>query len=122
VVRTAAAAPGQVGRRRGCTAGLGAGGCSDETRPGEPGGGAGWPPPAAALEAFAGNWESRCPAIINLWRAHWSGFTPFLAFPPEVRRVIYTTNPIIIFSFRVSRGCGLRRSVVDSVVDGTLAA
>jgi transposase-like protein len=29
-----------------------------------------------------------------LWRAHWAEFTPFLAFPPEVRKVIYTTNPI----------------------------
>jgi putative transposase len=29
-----------------------------------------------------------------LWRAHWAKFTPFLAFPPEVRKVIYTTNLI----------------------------
>jgi len=28
----------------------------------------------------------------------------------------------VIFSFRVSQGCDLRRPVVDSVVDGTLAA
>jgi len=31
---------------------------------------------------------------VKLWRAHWEQFTPFLAFPPEVRRVIYTTNLI----------------------------
>ena len=49
---------------------------------------------AAALEAFAGQWEGRYPAIVKLWRAHWGEFTPFLAFPPEVRRVIYTTNLI----------------------------
>jgi putative transposase len=48
----------------------------------------------AALEAFAENWERRYPAIVRLWRAHWAEFTPFLAFPPEVRRVIYTTNLI----------------------------
>jgi transposase-like protein len=29
---------------------------------------------------------------VKLWRAHWEQFTPFLAFPPEVRRVIYTTD------------------------------
>ena len=34
------------------------------------------------------------PAIVRLWRAHWAEFTPFPAFPPEVRKVIYTTNPI----------------------------
>src|SRR5690242_7006334 len=49
---------------------------------------------AAALEAFAAAWEARYPAIVKLWRAHWGEFTPFLSFPPEVRRVIYTTNLI----------------------------
>jgi putative transposase len=49
---------------------------------------------AAALKTFAGAWQDRYPAIVKLWRAHWAEFTPFLAFPPEVRRVIYTTNLI----------------------------
>ena len=49
---------------------------------------------AAALEAFAGQWEQRYPAIVRLWRARWQEFVPFLAFPPEVRKVIYTTNLI----------------------------
>ena len=31
-------------------------------------------------------------------------------------------NAAVILSFRVSRGCDLRRPVVDSVADGTLAA
>jgi hypothetical protein len=48
----------------------------------------------AALEAFAAAWEQRYPAIVRLCRAHWEQFTAFLAFPPEVRRVIYTTNLI----------------------------
>lgn len=34
------------------------------------------------------------PAIVKLWRANWEEFILFLAFPPEVRRVIYTTNLI----------------------------
>jgi hypothetical protein len=33
-----------------------------------------------------------------------------------------TDKATVILSFRVSRGCDLRRPVVDSVVDGTLAA
>src|SRR5215470_12362278 len=40
---------------------------------------------AAALDAFAATWGDRYPAIVKLWRAHWEQFTPFLAFPPEVR-------------------------------------
>jgi putative transposase len=49
---------------------------------------------AAALEEFAAAWGDRYPAIVKVWRAHWQEFVPFLAFPPEVRRVIYTTNLI----------------------------
>jgi hypothetical protein len=60
---------------------------------------------AAALEAFAATWGERYPAIIKLWRAHWQEFVPFLAFPPEVRRVIYTTDEIV-----KSCGVGLRVS------------
>jgi putative transposase len=58
---------------------------------------------AAALEAFAGQWEGRYPAIVKLWRAHWEEFTPFLAFPPEVRRVIYTTNLIESMNARLRK-------------------
>jgi transposase-like protein len=58
---------------------------------------------AAALEAFAATWQDRYPAIIKLWRAHWEQFTPFLAFPPEVRRVIYTTNLIESMNARLRK-------------------
>jgi len=58
---------------------------------------------AAALDAFAAAWEDRYPAIVKLWRAHWAEFTPFLAFPPEVRRVIYTTNLIESMNARLRK-------------------
>jgi transposase-like protein len=48
----------------------------------------------AAMDAFAEKWSARYPTIIKLWRSHWAEFVPFLAFPPEVRRVVYTTNLI----------------------------
>jgi transposase-like protein len=50
--------------------------------------------PAAALEEFAAAWGERYPAIVRVWRANWAEFTPFLAFPRAVRRVIYTTSLI----------------------------
>ena len=56
---------------------------------------AGIPAVITVLETFAAGWQDRYPAIIKLWRAHWEEFTPFLAFPPEVRRVIYTTDDLI---------------------------
>ena len=58
---------------------------------------------AAALDAFAERWDRRYPAIVRLWRSHWEQFTPFLAFPPEVRRVIYTTNLIESINARLRK-------------------
>jgi transposase-like protein len=46
------------------------------------------------FDEFAADWAGRYPAIIRLWRQAWEQFTPFLAFPPEIRRVVYTTNAI----------------------------
>ena len=64
---------------------------------------AGIPAVITVLETFAAGWQDRYPAIIKLWRAHWEEFTPFLAFPPEVRRVIYTTNLIESMNARLRK-------------------
>ena len=48
----------------------------------------------AALEAFDDKWGSRFPVITQAWLNAWEYVTPFLAFPPELRRVVYTTNAI----------------------------
>jgi putative transposase len=32
------------------------------------------------------------PAIIRLWRNAWEQFTPFLACPPQIPKIVYTTN------------------------------
>ena len=47
-----------------------------------------------ALEAFDERWGARFPVITQAWLNAWEYVTPFLAFPEEVRRVIYTTNAI----------------------------
>ena len=48
----------------------------------------------AELEAFDEKWGKRFPVITQAWLNAWEHVIPFLAFPPEVRRVIYTTNAI----------------------------
>jgi putative transposase len=48
----------------------------------------------AALDAFDERWGERLPPVVGAWRDSWEHVTPFMAFPPEVRRVIYTTNAI----------------------------
>ena len=50
---------------------------------------------AAELDAFEqGSWGRRFPTVTASWRRAWSSVIPFFAFPPDVRRVIYTTNAI----------------------------
>lgn len=49
----------------------------------------------AELDAFeAGPWGQKFPTVVAAWRRAWDRVIPFFAFPPEVRRVIYTTNAI----------------------------
>ena len=48
-----------------------------------------------ALEDFANSlWGKKYPTIVQSWRRAWEHVIPFFAFPPEVRRIIYTTNLI----------------------------
>jgi putative transposase len=46
------------------------------------------------LLAFERTWGERYPMIARGWRDSWEQVIPFLAFPPDVRRIIYTTNSI----------------------------
>jgi len=53
------------------------------------------PAAEAALDEFASSpWGAKHPTIAQSWRRAWEHVIPFFAFPPEVRRVIYTTNAI----------------------------
>ena len=50
---------------------------------------------AGELDAFAqGPWGKKFPTVVAAWRRAWSHVIPFFAFPPQIRRVIYTTNAI----------------------------
>ena len=50
---------------------------------------------AAALDAFErGPWGIRLPMVVAAWRRAWTRVIPFFAFPPEIRRVLYTTNAL----------------------------
>jgi putative transposase len=49
----------------------------------------------AALAAFeASEWGRKFPTVAAAWRRAWDQVIPFFTFPPEIRRVIYTTNAI----------------------------
>ena len=46
------------------------------------------------LGEFEEKWDRDYPPISQSWRRNWSRLTPFFDFPPEIRKVIYTTNAI----------------------------
>ena len=60
----------------------------------------------AELEAFDEKWGQRFPVITQAWLTAWEYVTPFLAFPPEVRRVIYTTDESVKAWGGLRSACG----------------
>lgn len=46
------------------------------------------------FDEFADEWEPVYPAMIKSWRDAWDDFIPFLEFPIELRKIVYTTNSI----------------------------
>lgn len=63
---------------------------------------------AEAAEAALGAFEQsplgiKCPPIAQAWRRQWAQVIPFFAFPPEVRKLIYTTNAIESLHMRLRK-------------------
>ena len=46
------------------------------------------------ITTFDDDWGEHYPMIATTWREAWEHVIPFLAFPPHLRRVVYTTNTI----------------------------
>jgi len=56
------------------------------------------------LAAFADSTIGRrYPGAVAVWERAWERFTPFLAFPPAVRRIIYTTNSIESLNYQLRK-------------------
>ena len=58
----------------------------------------------AELDAFEqGAWGQKFPSVVAAWRRAWDRVIPFFAFPPAVRKVIYTTNAIESINARLRK-------------------
>lgn len=58
----------------------------------------------AELDALErGPWGKKFPTVVAAWRRAWSHVIPFFAFPPQIRRVIYTTNAIESINARLRK-------------------
>ncbi len=56
------------------------------------------------LDTFADSqWGKKYPHAVATWTNAWERFIPFLAFPPELRRVIYTTNSIESLNYQLRK-------------------
>lgn len=52
------------------------------------------PAAALALDEFEARWGKKYPVVVGSWRGNWDKLTTFYDYPAEIRKVIYTTNPI----------------------------
>jgi transposase-like protein len=55
------------------------------------------------FEGFKTAWGARYPHAVATWESAWERFIPFLAFPPMLRRVIYTTNSIESLNYQLRK-------------------
>ena len=57
-----------------------------------------------ALAAFAASpWGKKYPQAVRVWEQAWDAFTPFLAFTPAVRKLLYTTNAIESLNYQLRK-------------------
>lgn len=56
-----------------------------------------------ALTDLDTEWGRQYPGVIDVWRRAWNEFIPFLDYPVELRRVVYTTNAIESINFQLRK-------------------
>ena len=63
-----------------------------------------------ALEQFAEAWDKQHPSISKSWRDNWTRLSVFFDYPPQIRKVIYTTNAIESLNASLRQVTKTRRS------------
>lgn len=56
-----------------------------------------------ALKEFNEQFGQQYPGAIEVWRKAWHEFIPFLDYPPELRRIVYTTNMIESINYQLRK-------------------
>ena len=57
----------------------------------------------AALDQFEKKWDDKYSYAIKSWRDNWQYLSTFFKYPPEIRRIIYTTNAIENFNRQIRK-------------------
>jgi transposase-like protein len=63
-----------------------------------------------ALDEFAEKWDDQHPTISKSWRNNWERLSVFFDYPPQIRKVIYTTNAIESLNASLRKVTKTRRS------------
>jgi transposase-like protein len=56
-----------------------------------------------ALDGFEKEWGGKYSYAIRSWRANWPALSTFFRYPAEIRRLVYTTNPLEGFNRRIRK-------------------
>lgn len=56
-----------------------------------------------ALDDFENKWGKKYPQIVSSWKRNWAELSTFFRYPEEIRRLIYTTNPIESLNSRIRK-------------------
>lgn len=56
-----------------------------------------------ALKELDREWGRQYPGVIDVWRRAWNEFIPFLDYPAELRRIVYTTNMIESINYQLRK-------------------
>jgi transposase-like protein len=63
----------------------------------------------ADIEAFCEKWDDKFPSIGLIWRRHWPNLIAIFDYPPEIRKVICTTNAIGSLNSAIRKSVGKRK-------------
>ena len=66
-----------------------------------------------AMDTFELEHGDRYPGIVRLWRDAWERFIPFLAYPPVIRKIVYTTNLVESVNYQMRKASKTRGHFPD---------
>lgn len=68
---------------------------------------------ADAMDTFELEHGERYPGIVGVWRSAWERFTPFLAYPAVIRKIVYTTNMVESVNYQMRKASKTRGHFPD---------
>lgn len=63
---------------------------------------------ATALETLNAKYGTKYPSVVRTFRNRWQQFVPFLGYPQEIRRMLYTTNAVESLNSQLRKALGNR--------------